>query len=373
MSILNLLTLFPLQVDVTSFSWGNTGSTANNTGAIVAIVVIFVVVVVIVILNNARKPGISGGSGSGGGGGRGKIFSMFAMQRMARNVGLNNEQMRMLNFVFRTDDVTDPEKSLINPVLLDRHFRRAYRVIEQTSKTPAEAQSRYSLLFSTRNILENSAIGTLSSTRQIKEETPLTVTYGREKINVNVVTAKTENLTVTMPKNVLGTHINIPKGTRVSILFFTKSNKGFSFESRVTGQTSMHGHPVLQFAHSNNLRFLSHRRYRRRQAVIACFMFLVYVEGSGKKQRLVVDKRRFTGNIADISVGGCSIKTAAPIKAGARFKIEFAQGEDSVAALGQVLRINRAGVSTVVHVKFLRLSQKSMNTINAFVYEYTNE
>jgi c-di-GMP-binding flagellar brake protein YcgR len=367
MSICNILALYPLQVSATDLQWRESGS-VENPAALIVFVVAAVLIIGSLIIANAAKGGSGGGgrTSSGGGGFR----SFLAMQRLVRNIGLNSDQARMLNFVFKTDDVIEPEKSISNPALLDRHFRRAYRVIETSSKSDEEAQSRYAVLFSTRNMLENSSVGTISSTRQLREDTNLTITYGREKIKVNVVNAKTENLTTAMPKNVLGTQIKIPKGTRVSVLFFTKSNKGFSFESRITGYSTMHGHPVLQIAHSNQLRFLSHRRFRRRHAVIACFMFLVYVDGNGKKQRLVVDKRRLTGNIADISVGGCSIKTSSPVKVGARFKIEFAQGENNVAALGQVLRINKTGISTVIHIKFLRLSKKSMNLINAFVYEY---
>jgi len=63
----------------------------------------------------------------------------------------------------------------------------------------------------------------------------------------------------------------------------------------------------------------------------------------------------------------------APVQVGARFKIEFVQGDNNVAALGQVLRTNRTGVNTIIHVKFLKVSQKSMNIINAFVYEYAHE
>jgi c-di-GMP-binding flagellar brake protein YcgR len=102
-------------------------------------------------------------------------------------------------------------------------------------------------------------------------------------------------------------------------------------------------------------------------------MFLIYVEGSGKKQRLIVDKRRISGKIADISVGGCSVRTTVPIKVGVKFKVDFKLGDSKMAALGQVLRTNRKGANTIIHIKFLRVTQKSMNQINAFVYEYANE
>lgn len=354
--------MFPLQVAATDL-WSDRGSTDQ---LVYLGIFLGIVVIVVVVLNLSKRK-------SGEYGSKSKLFSGFAVNRLARNVGLNYEQIKMLNFVFKTDEVIDREKSLVTPSLLDSHFRRTYRVIMQSSNNEQEIQRKHAILFSTRNILENSSLGTISSTRQLKDDTSLTITWGKDKLNVHVLSSNTDHLIVNSPKNVLGTQIKIPKGTKLNVLFFSKNNKNFSFETRVVGYSTMHGHPVMQLAHSNQVKFLSHRRYRRRQAVIACFMNLVYVEGNGKKQRMVVDKRRFSGTIMDISVGGCSIKTTTPVQVGARFKIEFAQGESTVAALGQVLRTNRTGINTIIHVKFLRVTQKSMNLINAFVYEYTYE
>jgi len=301
------------------------------------------------------------------------IFSGFAFNRLTKNLGLDGEQARMLSYIFKTDDVIEPEKSINTPELLDRHFRKAYRIIEQMTGSEDEVQHRLFVLFSTRNLLENSMVGGITSTRQLNNDLTLTLTHGRDKIKTNILNTKTDQLVVEAPKNVLGTQINIPKGTRLSVLFFTKNNKGFSFETRVVGYIKVNNHPAMQLAHSNQLRFLSQRRFRRRRAGIACLMFLVYVEGSGKNQRLVVDKRRLTGTIDDISMGGCSIKTTAPVQVGAKFKIEYTQGDKTVSALGQVLRTNRTANNNIIHVKFLKASAKSMNTINAFVYEYAHE
>jgi c-di-GMP-binding flagellar brake protein YcgR len=361
--IINVLTLYPLQVNVSDLWVEDNSSNALYFGIFFAVIVIFIIII------NVSKKSYPGSKAGGGG----KLFSGFAFQRLIKSIGLNYDQIKMLNFIFKTDDVLEPEKSLVTPALLDRHFRRAYRVIEQTSSSPKESQRRLAILFSTRNFLEHSAIGRLTSTRQIKEETILSLKYGRDKINVSVLQAKDDFLTVETPKTILGSQIKIPKGTRVKVLFFTKGNKGFSFETRVTGYSTHLGHATMLLAHTNQLRFLSQRRFRRRQSLIACSMNLVYVEGSGKKQRLVVDKRRINGNITDISVGGCSIKAATPVQVGVRFKIEFSQGENKVAALGQVLRTNRTGVVTIIHIKFLKETKKSMNLINAFVYEYAND
>jgi c-di-GMP-binding flagellar brake protein YcgR len=363
---MTVLSFFPLQVAIQNFQMDS--PSANPSTAIWFLLVLAVIVGLVFLLNRSRKGSNKGKTGQASG-----IFFTFAVYRIARNAGLNHEQKKMLKFVFKSDAVTDPEKSILTPSLLDKHFRRAYRLIEQTSGSEKEIQHKLAVLFSTRNILENSMIKDMSSTQQIKDDTPLNITFGKEKLQVKVINARGDYIIANSPKNVLGSQIKIPKGTRLSVMFFTKNNKGFSFETRIAGYSSRAGRPTMQLAHSDHLRFLSQRRYRRKHTSIACSLALVYVEGSGKKQRLIVDKRRIKGNIADISVGGCSTKVMSPVQVGARFKIEFMQNDANVAALGQVLRSNSAGMNTVIHVKFLRVSQKSMNAINSFVYEYGPE
>jgi c-di-GMP-binding flagellar brake protein YcgR len=344
---------------------------ASEKGAIYFLIAAVAIAVILIVVNLIKK-GSGGGNAGGSSIARSKFFSRLALHRLARDAGLDYEQIKMLDFVFKADDVVEPEKSLANPSLLDRHFKRAYRLIETTNSNQ-ETVRQHAILFSTRTILENSSIGTISSTRDIKEDTALIINNGRNKLNLNVLSAKTDNLVAEAPKNVLGTQIKIAKGTKLSVMFFTKDDKGFSFETRITGYTKYYGHQAMLLAHSNQIRLLAQRRYRRKQTTIACFMSLVYTEGSGKKQRMVVDKRRLSGNITDISVGGCSIKTTAPVKVGAKFRIEFTHGENDLAALGHVIRINRVGLSMIIYIKFLRVTQKSMNLINAFVYEYTDD
>jgi len=365
----NNFLLFPLQIAASDFT---IDSSISPVQLFIFLGVFSAIIIIMVVVNKKNSVGIKK-SGGGGGGNHYGIIAQFSLHRIARNIGLNNDQIKMLDYILKTDGVTEPEKSIANPVLLDRHFRKTYRIIEQTSGSEEEAQHKLAVLFSTRNLLENSTFGSIANTRMLRDDTVLVITFSKEKYEVSVLATKGEHLVVEAPKNVLGSQIKIPQGTSLRIVFFTKANKGYAFDSRVAGYGSFHSHHALQLTHSNQLKFLSQRKFRRRSAVIACFLNLVYVEGSGKKQRLIVDKRRINGNIADISMGGCSIKAMAPVQVGAKFKIEFMQSNANVAALGQVLRTNRAGMSTTIHVRFLKVSQKSMNIINAYVYEYSNE
>jgi c-di-GMP-binding flagellar brake protein YcgR len=368
----NYLVLYPLQISATDFAWNSKPNTSSKD-IIIVFAVIAVIVGVLLIINSRNTAARGKKTSSGGSAGGRSFFSVFTLHRIARNLGLDNEQTKMLDYVFKSDQVADPQRSINTPDLLDRHFRRAFRFIDQVQGHEIETQHKLGVLFSTRNILENSMLSGMTSTRQIKDDTNFTIVANKDKMDVHLLTAKGDYLEVEAPKNALGSQLKIQRGTKLNVLFFNKSNKGFAFETRVVGYSSRLNHATMQLAHSNQLRFLSQRRYRRRQASISCSLFLVIIEGTGKKQRLIADKRKFQGNIADISVGGCSIKMMSPVQVGARFKIEFLLADMNLAALGQVLRTNRTGTNTIIHIKFLKASQKTMNLINSFVYEYSRE
>jgi hypothetical protein len=347
--------------------WKETSSTDS--------IVFFVglgVIILILVLVNVFKSRIPQGTGSLGSGPR--HFSGIALHRLAASAGLDHDQTKMLEYVLKNDNVVDPGRSLASFTLLDRHFKRAYRTIERTANTEEEVQERLSLLFSTRNILESSQ-GTpdIASTRRIAENTPAVIGTGRDNYPVRVISAKGDDLVVENPKNALGSPIRLSRGSKITLSFFTKSSKGFSFESRILGASESGEGPVLHLVHSTQIKRLSQRRFRRRQAVIPVNFFFVRVEESGwrKEKKLVVDKRRLSGNIMDVSIGGCSVKTNVSVPSGTRLKIEFMHGENmNIAILGQVLRTNRSGISTVMHVKFLKVPRRSLNAINALVYEY---
>ncbi|HCC36408.1 MAG TPA: PilZ domain-containing protein [Treponema sp.] len=366
--------LFLLQnFDVTAFN-----TPTNPRNVMLFVIGVAALIIILVIVNAIKKrynPPSLGGPRVAGSGHR--HFSGFALHRQISNMGLDRDQVKMLDFVFKNDNVVDPRRSLLSPSLLDRHFFKAYRLIERTAGTDDEAQEKLSLLFSTRNILESfSSADSITSTRQIPENAAAVLGTEREKYPVKVLSSKGDHLVVECPHNVLGTAIQFPRGSKVTLSFFTKSSKGFAFESRILGTSESANMSVLQLVHSNQIKKLAQRRFRRRQTVIAAAFYFVRLEESERRKespKMVVDKRRLSGNIMDISIGGCSIKTNVSIPSGTRLKIEASAAGANIAVLGQVLRTNRTGMSTIMHIKFLRVPRRSLNIINALVYEYAEE
>jgi len=305
-------------------------------------------------------------------------FSIFTFRRIAANLGLDKEQTNMLEFVLKCDNVTDLVRTFESPMLLDKHFKKAFRIIERTSISQDEINNRLSVLFATRNIIENKANSvTTTSTREIPEKTAAVLAVGDTNYPTRVISSKGDSLAVDNPYSSTGEPLDLPKGSLVGVSFFPEPNKGFAVDSRVLGTTeTIDGHHVLQLVHSGQIKRLSKRRFRRRQTVITTAFYFVFAgEGKSKKtSEMTIDKRRFAGNIMDISIGGCSIKTSVPVNNGQMLKIEFTREDDSiVAALGEVLKTNRTGIDTIMHIKFVKVPRKSLNSINAMVYEYTDK
>jgi c-di-GMP-binding flagellar brake protein YcgR len=371
--------MFPLQSNANRFkNMSQLGGTSTSTTSPVTVaIVIGIIVAVIFIIYFINKKSTQANKKGGTSGGGARRFSFFTLHRIAKDCGLNREQTRMFEYVLRTGGVSDPEAVLNSPNQLDQHFRRTYKIIERSVSSQDELNTRLSTLFSTRNVIEANIgnVGTETSTRQIPDNSQAVLGVGENNYHVKVLSSKGDALVVQNPTSNTGRVLNLSRGTKVKLAVFTKSNRGFSVESRILDSADTQSGPVVQLAHSGEIKRLSNRRFRRRQMVIPVSFYLVHIEGVRKNQKMVVDKRRFSGNIMDISIGGCSIKTNMQLNsAGQRLKIEFTFRDGSaIATLGQVLRTNRTGVNTILHIKFLKVPRRSLNSINAMVYEYIDD
>ncbi|MDR3247437.1 MAG: PilZ domain-containing protein [Treponema sp.] len=332
-----------------------------------------IVIIVVVIVNLVRKRmGIGDSAFSVAPKAR---INRSGLNKLSHSVGLDSTQSKMLGFVMKNDGVIDPERVMQSSDLLDRHFRRAYNAIERTTRSDDETQQKLSVLFSTRNILEASTGGNsgVTTTRVITENTPAVLILDGNSYPIRVISARGAYLIVENPTNAMGEPLTVTRNKPITLSFFTKSSNGFSVNSTVfgTSKTPSAG-KVLQVVHSTAIKSLSQRRFRRRQTAAPLEFHLVRLEPGQKRheQKMVVDKRKALGTILDISIGGCSVQTSSAISAGVRLKLDFLAGKKHVVALGEVLRTNRNRSGTIMHIKFLKVPRKSMNLINALVFEY---
>ena len=340
-------------------------------------------VVVIAFLYHLIKNGTGGGSSMGGNKAKSSTvtprkFNAFTLFRISSAYGLSRDQSKLLEFVFRNDGVSDPERVMKSQSILDRHFKKAYKTIEKNSASDEEAQQRMARLFTLRNALEASpGDAAESSSPQLVENTPVIMLYGNDSYSVKILFSRGLNAITEIPRNALGTPLKIANGAKITLSYFTKGNKGFSLDGHVVGTGNTTRGAGLKIAHSGKMKPLVKRQYRRKQILIKCEISTIHLEDTGKKKtnKLVVDPKKFSGAIQDISIGGCAIKTNAAIQAGSKLKINLDYSRNyMISVLGQVLRINRSGFTgTIVHVKFLKVPLRAFNSINSLVFGYDED
>jgi len=363
------LQMFPLQsINLRDF---NIPQNNMNSNSVYFLIGLGIVVLGLILLNTFRsknKPITGGGKHASTTGS--SFFSGLTLHRLTSELGLNREQVKMLDYVMKSGGITNPERFLNSPNLLDKQFKRAYRLIERTAADEEELNDRLSVLFSTRNIIDSNTKGsTATSSRQIPEKVQMVLTIDKVNYLVHVISSRGDILLVESPKRAAGSLLHPAKGSKATLSYFAKSSKGYLVETRILGSTDTVEGPALQLAHSGQIKKLTARHFPRRQIIIETAFFFVHYDSQTKKS--IVDTRRCNGKIMDISAGGCSIKTNVPVSSGQRLKIEFLHNDNSIiAALGEVLRTSRSGINTIMHIKFLKVPRRSLNKINAMVYEY---
>jgi hypothetical protein len=362
--------MFPLQLvnDVSAFGFKKSTSNASATYFAIGLGIVVIALILLNVFKDKFQPKVGGKHIATNGPRR---FTGFTLHRLTNDMGFNREQVKMLDYVLRSGNVNDPERILSNPALVDQHFKRTYKLIERTSSSDEELNERLSVLFSARNLIDAHFQGnaTTTSSRKIPEKTPAVLTIDKVNYPVKVLSAKGDTLIVENPQRSAGSRIYPASGSKASLALYTKSSKAFAIETRVLGTTDTADGPALQLAHSGQIKKLSARRFRRLQVIIDTGFFFVQTDPRTKKS--IVDKRRNAGKIMDISIGGCSIKTTTSVNQGQRIKVEFIHNDGStIAALGEILRISRNGINTVIHIHFLKIPRRSSNSINAMVYEY---
>jgi hypothetical protein len=117
------------------------------------------------------------------------------------------------------------------------------------------------------------------------------------------------------------------------------------------------------------------RNFRRKSMKSPCIFYLVISVNqdakSGNRKELVVEEDcKYSGNMLDISQGGCAISIKQHIKTGQMIKIEFTLTKQKIAALGQIIRFNKDGDNWIYHIKFLRMSNKSLVALNEYIFGY---
>jgi hypothetical protein len=116
-----------------------------------------------------------------------------------------------------------------------------------------------------------------------------------------------------------------------------------------------------------------HKHRRTKVNISASFVEVVekkVTKGMAKEKKLAALESVYTGNILNISRGGCLLASAHQLKVGGLTKIEFKIGNKKPAVLATIVRVKKEANRFAMNVRFLKVTKISSNTINSFVYNY---
>ncbi len=307
------------------------------------------------------------------------LLSRFGFRSRLRSYGFTAEQVRFFDGLIRQFGIVDPKTLLTSPKSLDSLFKRAYSDIDKTSETESIAEARKAVLFSIRQLLgaAQTSGGRVFSTRQLSAGQEFSFITGDESSYPSRILGTDDQvLYAELPKDGVGRPVDLKRGEGINCSFYARGGTGYTFPAKIRGVELRKSRPVMAISHSDAVKELPHRRHVRKVVEMSCLFLPVTVEEvmvNGKKMRKVVPtNRQLMGTIIDISAGGCSLRSATPLRKNDYLKIEFDVGQSATAsALGIVRKMNQmTKVGGIMHVQFTRLSQKSLNAILSQVYGY---
>jgi c-di-GMP-binding flagellar brake protein YcgR len=309
-------------------------------------------------------------------------YSRQVFQKMARNLGLSKIHIDYLEYLVRVCKVQQPFLVFSNPGLLDDLLRKGiYSLQQNAALKPEDRERRMSHLFQIKQIIERNArraVG-ISSTTFLRVGQGLAITpEGGRQYHCRVMSNMRDLLAVSAPAGEDGVPVRWSRGTRVRLSFWREGDAGYSFESKVVAHDTIKAQPCILIQHSRTLRRAQQRKYRRSPLNRPCFFYPVHIveqQGRGSERKAMVQaNRRLLGHLLDISAGGCSVSSLAPLPAGNLCKLEFEiRRQNRIVVFGKVrgtrgLKSQHGGV---MHIMFTTLSSQHLNQIYTFVYGYS--
>jgi c-di-GMP-binding flagellar brake protein YcgR len=355
---------YPILAQVGSTSLYAPKSSTSSDTIVIGLIVAVVALILFAVIRN--QTGASPHSS----------FNKSAFRRAAREAGLSEDELRFLEEYARVLGVSNPDFTFRNPQRLDAFFKDAFKQIEKTASSEADADDRKARLFAARESLTRASAkgGGVSSTRQLGRGVPLTfIAPGEESYPSVVLAVEPSGLAVEPATDSYGEALRFRRGTKLSCFFYAKGHQGYQFASRVIGWEKMGGKDAMVIAHSEDVSALPARKHARREMRASCTFYRVAVStamAKGKKGKAKVENIPYLGTITDISAGGIGIQCANPLAAGEYAKIVFNTGGQDQAAFAKVLRTNKAKMGGVMHLQFVKISRQGLNAVLSYVYGY---
>ncbi|MBP5447344.1 MAG: PilZ domain-containing protein [Treponema sp.] len=184
-----------------------------------------------------------------------------------------------------------------------------------------------------------------------------------------------DSLVLEVPKNLEGTEFCPKPLDKIVMTYMTKRGTQYVLSSRVIRfQHGAGGVHEMVINHSNAVSMQNRRQWKRINIGNKC-LFSAVEEKTGRRGEVTYSPKenKYEGTLADVSAGGCMIKTQLPIKRDQKLWIKInlpERGEFEAYGLIVSAQKNNETNEFGLHISFIEIDEKDRNDIFAFVYNY---
>lgn len=216
----------------------------------------------------------------------------------------------------------------------------------------------------------------IPSSHNIPEGETLTLpASGGRFYSFKVLKNDQDSISLEVPKNLEGTEFCPKPLDKIVMTYMTKQSVLYVLSSRVIRfQHGAGGISEMVINHSNAVSMQNRRQFRRANVGNKC-LFSAVEEKTGKRGEVTYSPKenKYEGTLADVSAGGCMIKTNLPIKRDQKLWVKITLPErGEFEAYGLIVSAQKNNETNIfsLHISFIEIEDKDRNEIFAFVYNY---
>ena len=310
-----------------------------------------------------------------------QITNGAILYRITKMYDLDQDEYAFLKKMCTTQKIPNLEYAFHFDVPSDQFFITKFNEINgQTNKKDDLIQKELSLLFSIKQKVDNSrkTLSNLTSTAAIPVGD--TISYfsdTKEQFEAKILDNTKNELILSIPKDIFGNPIRPPALSKISLLYQTKAGSAYLSDVRIIRYQNTTGAGEMVTTHCNNMQSFQKRQFKRVSMKIPCLFSAVKITTGGTGAKADIEytpmERKYTGQLLEISAGGCSIMTNMNIREKQYIYAELnIDGEHPDSVIGLI--VNTTPITDkrqfVLHILFVRITNKIRNKLFARVYEY---
>ncbi|MCL2704883.1 MAG: PilZ domain-containing protein [Spirochaetaceae bacterium] len=358
---------------------------ARTTYIMIGVVTVFVLALIIgnLITSSGRRNATGGyttKSGSGiQSGPSGVKISKRKFRKTAKQIGLSSSQIKILEDIAEKYKVASPGLFLSSSKIFNISMKKAIQDYDSGAYSSEVKENFKMLLFNIKQKIDKNSVSDkkISTSRQLPVGKLITITTSSgEKYSSHIITNLKEYLCANIPVKQDGSMLRLNKWEPVKVSVQEKGDKGFFYDSKIAGYSTVKGTSCIMLQHSNSIQASKQRNFPRKELGKSCYFFRINVvtlpEGKDVVRKAVIDdkiKGRL-GSVIEISAGGCSIKAQNYLNKGELLRVDIdIERRQTVSILGKIVNLRKVAPGTAtMHIQFTKMSKKNMNSINAYIY-----